>query len=236
MSAPHHILLTGAGRLGQIGESVARELAARGHRLILVDRDDALARDRAADLGALGFRAEWAAADLTDPAAVDAMAVRVRGLCGGSLAAVVHAAGGFAMSGPVAESDLALWQHMHSINLTTAYLVTRAMVPLVRRARGAFVYFGSAAVLPGGHGARMAGYAAAKAGVLALMRAVAEEERAVGVRANAIAPTAVRTAANLADMGDGARYVEREEVARTVAWLCSDESRPLTGEVLKLGA
>jgi NAD(P)-dependent dehydrogenase (short-subunit alcohol dehydrogenase family) len=80
----------------------------------------------------------------------------------------------------------------------------------------------------------MAAYAAAKSGVLILMRAVAEEERGTGVRANAVAPTAIRTAENVASMGEGARYVEREEVAGVVAWLCSDDARTVTGQVLSL--
>jgi NAD(P)-dependent dehydrogenase (short-subunit alcohol dehydrogenase family) len=97
------------------------------------------------------------------------------------------------------------------------------------------VFFGSAAALPGASVANMAAYATAKGGVLTLMRALAEEERASGVRANALAPTSIRTAANEASMGSDARYVERDDVARMVVWLCSDASRPMTGQVIALG-
>jgi NAD(P)-dependent dehydrogenase (short-subunit alcohol dehydrogenase family) len=82
----------------------------------------------------------------------------------------------------------------------------------------------------------MAAYAAAKSGVLALMRAVAEEERATGVRANALAPTAIRTAANLDSMGENVRYVEREEVADAVLFLCSDGASAISGQVIRLGS
>jgi NAD(P)-dependent dehydrogenase (short-subunit alcohol dehydrogenase family) len=67
------------------------------------------------------------------------------------------------------------------------------------------------------------------------MRALAEEERGNGVRANALAPTSIRTAANEKSMGSDARYVEREEVARIVVWLCSEASKPMTGQVVALG-
>jgi NAD(P)-dependent dehydrogenase (short-subunit alcohol dehydrogenase family) len=67
------------------------------------------------------------------------------------------------------------------------------------------------------------------------MRALADEERANGVRANALAPTSIRTAANEKSMGPDARYVEREDVARIVVWLCSDASKPVTGQVIALG-
>jgi NAD(P)-dependent dehydrogenase (short-subunit alcohol dehydrogenase family) len=67
------------------------------------------------------------------------------------------------------------------------------------------------------------------------MRAVAADEAAHGVRANAVAPTSVRTAANEATMGDSPRYVERESVADVVHWLCSPEARDVTGQVLRVG-
>jgi NAD(P)-dependent dehydrogenase (short-subunit alcohol dehydrogenase family) len=80
----------------------------------------------------------------------------------------------------------------------------------------------------------MAGYAAAKAGVTALMRAVAQEERAHGIRANALAPTAIRTGANLESMGGTFAYVERESVAGVIAFLCSGEALNITGQVIEL--
>jgi 3-oxoacyl-[acyl-carrier protein] reductase len=104
----------------------------------------------------------------------------------------------------------------------------------VRAARGSFVYFGSVAATPGGSPGGMAAYAAAKSGVLSLMRTVALDEKAHGVRANAVAPTAIRTASNVADMGDSASYVERESVADVVAFLASPLARNVTGQVLVL--
>ena len=229
------VVLTGVGRAGQIGEAVARAFADAGAALVLLARDGAEAGRRAAEVVARGGRATVHQCDLTDEAQLAAVARAVGEATGGRIEALVNAAGGFAMSGPVAASDPALLDRQIAINLTTAYLATRAFLPLLRPARGSVVYFASASVLPGAHGAGMSAYAAAKAGVLALMRAVAEEERGAGVRANAVAPTAVRTADNLRAMGEGARYVEREEVAGAVLYLCSDAARAVTGQVLRLG-
>jgi NAD(P)-dependent dehydrogenase (short-subunit alcohol dehydrogenase family) len=72
--------------------------------------------------------------------------------------------------------------------------------------------------------------------VLALMQAVSQEERDAGVRANAIAPTMVRTAMNVSEMGADRNYVERESVADAVRWLCSDGARDVTGQTIRLGA
>jgi NAD(P)-dependent dehydrogenase (short-subunit alcohol dehydrogenase family) len=92
----------------------------------------------------------------------------------------------------------------------------------------------AAAVLPGGKVGGMSGYAAAKAGLVALMRAVAQEERTAGVRANALAPTAIRTGTNIEAMGGKIAYVERESVAGMIAFLCSAAARNVSGQVIEL--
>jgi NAD(P)-dependent dehydrogenase (short-subunit alcohol dehydrogenase family) len=143
-------------------------------------------------------------------------------------------AGGFAMSGPVADATLDVWNRQISINLTTAFLTTRAFLPSLRRARGSIVLFAAQPALPGKSGPNMSAYAVAKSGVAALMRAIAAEERANGVRANALAPISIRTATNVASMGNDARYIEREQVADVVTFLCSSGASSITGEILSL--
>jgi NAD(P)-dependent dehydrogenase (short-subunit alcohol dehydrogenase family) len=226
------VILTGVGRAGQVGEVLARRFAVDGHRVVLLDRDADAVAERAAELRADGYAVDAHAVDLTDPAALATIAARVAEDSPDGVAALVAAAGGFAATGPVADTAPDVLARMVAINLTTAFLATHAFLPLLRPARGAIVYLTSPAALPGATGAGMAAYAAAKAGVLALMRAVAAEEAPHGVRANALAPAAVRTAANLAAMGADARYVERETVAEVVAWLCAE--RGVTGQVIEL--
>ncbi|HET7584357.1 MAG TPA: SDR family oxidoreductase [Gemmatimonadaceae bacterium] len=228
------MLVTGVGRAGQVGEAVARELARRGARIIAVSRSPHDVEARVSELRDAGHAATGIACDLADARAVQALARRIARDTGGRLDALVHLAGGFALSGPVADAGMETWQRMQSINLTTAFLCTHALLPCVREARGAIVYVASAAALPGGSAATIAAYAAAKAGVLALMRAVAEEERPHGVRANAIAPGAIRTASNVAAMGADAEYVERDHVAAVIAFLCSSAAHAVTGQVIAL--
>jgi NAD(P)-dependent dehydrogenase (short-subunit alcohol dehydrogenase family) len=228
------VVLTGIGRPGQTGEVVARAAIAKGARLAIVSRTAEEVDARVAELRATGSEVHGFTSDLSDEAQVTALARAVRASFGDRVDALINMAGGFAMSGPVAESDFAAWQRQFAINLTTAYLSTRAFLPALRAARGSIVYFSSATALPGARVARMAAYAAAKGGVIALMRAVAQEESEHGVRANAVAPTSIRTATNVESMGDSARYVERSDVASTVLWLCSDEARAVTGEVIEL--
>ena len=226
------IVLTGVGREGQVGEAVAAAFAELGARVFLVDRQEMEARARADALVAAGRRAAGLGADLTDEAGVAALAERVRDATAGRVHALVHLAGGFAKSGPAAESDSSLWGKQFALNATTAYLTARAFLPLLRAGKGSLVFFASEAVLPGGRTAGLSAYAASKSAVVALMQSIAQDEKPTGVRANAVAPTSIRTAANLAAMGPDVAYVSREDVARVVLWLCSDDAHAVTGQVI----
>lgn len=228
------VLLTGVGAEGQVGEAVASAFARLGASLVLVGRRTEQVEARAAALQGRGRGARAYACDLTKSDAVAELADAVRRDLGDSLHALVHMAGGFAMSGPVASSTDEVWDRQLAINLKTAYVTARAFLPMLRRGRGSLVFFASPAALPGASGAQMAAYAAAKSGVIALMKAIAAEEREHGVRANAIAPNAIRTATNVKAMGADARYVEREQVADAVVYLCSSQASAISGAVVPL--
>jgi NAD(P)-dependent dehydrogenase (short-subunit alcohol dehydrogenase family) len=227
------VVLTGVGAEGQVGEVVARAFADQRASLVLVDRHADKAAARAEALVAAGHQARGYGCDLADEQAIGELAMRVRREHGGRIHALVHMAGGFATSGPVADSSLEVWNRQLTINLTTAYLTSRAFIPLLRGG-GAIVFFASQVVLPGSTGAESAAYTAAKSGVAVLARAIAAEERAAGVRANALAPSSIRTRANVRSMGDTVRYVEREEVAAAVVFLCSELASAISGQVIAL--
>ena len=228
------VVITGVGREGQVGEAIAQAFAREGAALALVDLAADQVEGRATAIRTAGGRADAHAGDLTNPAEVERIAAAVARTHSGGVDALVHVAGGFAMSGPVGDSDVAVLQRQLAINLTTAYAATRYFLPLLRAHGGAIVYFASAAVLAGESAPRMSAYAAAKSGVLALMRAVAAEEVGANVRANAVAPTAIRTRDNLATMDNSTRYVDRESVADVVLFLCSEAARNISGQVLRL--
>jgi NAD(P)-dependent dehydrogenase (short-subunit alcohol dehydrogenase family) len=228
------VLLTGVGADGQVGQVVARAFAEQGASLILVDRAAEHVDARVGELTRLGFRAAGYPCDLTDGAAVKSVVARIREKHGDGIHAFVHMAGGFATSGPVAESTDDVWNRQIAINLTTAFSTARAVLPMLRAGRGAIVFFASEAVLPGSTGARTSAYAVAKSGVVALMRAIAAEERPNGVRANAVAPSSIRTATNVRDMGDKVKYVEREQVADVVLFLCSERASAISGLVVPI--
>jgi len=228
------ILITGVGKRGQVGEAVAAALARRGDTVLLVSRSEDEVRARAAELISAGGTAGGYGCDLSDARDVDRLAKRVREDHGERLDALVNLAGGFDVSGPIAQSDPVAGERLFAINARTAYLTTRTFFPSVQAAAGSIVFFASEAVLEGARTSGVSSYAMAKSAVVALMRSVADEGRGFGVRANALAPGAIRTGTNEASMGKDTHYVEREDVASAVAFLCSPAARAITGQVIRL--
>jgi len=231
------VVITGVGRAGQAGEAIARAFCEAGAPVALLDVAEREVQARAGALRALGFTATAHAGDLSDAPTAERLAREVLAAhpsAQGRVHALVNAAGGFGFTGSLDTSDPVGWRTQFTISADTAYAATRAFLPSLRAARGSLVYFASAAVLPGGSTGGIAAYAAAKSAVLALMHSVAHAEREHGVRANALAPTAIRTALNLGTMGDTGRYVDRESVADVVLFLCSHAARNVTGQVIAL--
>lgn len=226
-------MVTGVGARGQVGEAVARAFAERGATVHCLARDTG-AQERAAELVAAGHSAVGHIVDLTDFTATQHVAEAIAARHGGAVHAVAAMAGGFGFSGPVGESDPTVFAQQHAVNATTAYCTARALIGAVRRGRGAFVFAASAAVLPDGRVDGLAAYAMSKGAVVQLVRVLAREERDTGVRVNAIAPLAIRTASNVASSAPGTRFVELAEVAECVVALCGPAFTRTTGQIIRL--
>jgi NAD(P)-dependent dehydrogenase (short-subunit alcohol dehydrogenase family) len=227
------VVITGVGREGQVGEAIAQAFAAEGATLALLDRAADAVQARASALVKDGAEATGYACDLTNPSEVADVARRVVAATP-RIDALVNVAGGFAASGALGSADAAILHRQIEVNLTTAWVASNAFFPVLKDG-GAIIYFASAVALPGARSGKLSAYVASKAGVIGLMQAAADEGRARGIRANAIAPTSVRTGDNLQFMGSTVRYVEREEVARAVLFPCSADARSITGQVFRLG-
>jgi len=225
-------LVTGAA--GGIGSAAARALIAEGARVALLDRDAgslaALARD-------LGDAASIHAVDVTDEHRV-ASAVADAVERWGGLDVVIGCAG---ISGPVgtplAETSLADWDAVFSVNARGPFLVLRAAIPALRRSDAASVVLvasDSALVAAAG----MAPYCASKAAVLHLARAASVELAEDGIRVNAVCPSIVDTPMSRGDLEVDdfavAAYPVQSaaEVAAQLVFLASPVSRPVNGASL----
>jgi NAD(P)-dependent dehydrogenase (short-subunit alcohol dehydrogenase family) len=179
-------------------------------------------------------RLESVATDLFEPADVaQAVTVAAADRAGAPLKALVNLVGGYAIGGPVHETPVEQFERQLTLNLRPTYLVTKAVLPhLVDAGGGAIVCMGARAAVRPFRGA--AGYASAKAAVIAFAQAVAVEYRAAGVRCNAVLPSVIDTKANRdrEPDADTSKWVPAEQVAAVIRFLCSDDSAPTSGAAI----
>jgi NAD(P)-dependent dehydrogenase (short-subunit alcohol dehydrogenase family) len=123
---------------------------------------------------------------------------------------------------------------MFNINVRTAVNATRAALPRLKAPGGRIVNIGAAGALKAAAG--MGPYAAAKAGVVKLTEALAEELKESGVAVNAVLPSIIDTPANRTEMpsADFARWVKPEQVADLIVFLLSERAAAITGAAIPI--
>ncbi|MGI9499020.1 MAG: SDR family NAD(P)-dependent oxidoreductase [Geminicoccaceae bacterium] len=239
-----HALITGGGT--GIGAAIARSLAGEGAALSLVGRRTEPLEKLSADLP----NAVAIAADVTEEEQVAAM-VETASRAHGPVSILIANAG-TATSAPLAKTSLDSWQAMIGVNLTGAFLAARSVLPAMTRARsGRIVFVASTAGLKGyGY---VAPYCAAKHGVVGLARALAMEVAKDGITVNAVCPGFTETPmlevsiqnimaktgrsedearAALLSGNPLGRFIEPDEVAATVVWLCSPGADAVNGQAI----
>ncbi len=151
----------------------------------------------------------------------------------GRIDILAHLIGGFAGGKSVAETDDATFQRMFAMNLSSAFHILRAVIPLMRKAgAGRIIAIGSRAAEDPGPG--VGAYSASKAALVSLIRTVALENKDAGITANVILPGTMDTPANRKDMpsADVSKWVEPSSVASLIVWLAGDAGKDVTGAVL----
>lgn len=154
----------------------------------------------------------------------------------GCIDALINLVGGFAL-GPVIETDASLWQRMLALNLTSAFLLSKAVLPHMQQRRtGRIVHVAARAAMEPFPGA--AAYIVSKSGLVALIRVLAMELTGSGVTVNGILPATVDTPANRRSMPDTdpSKWVRPESLAQALIFLASDEADQISGAVMPVGA
>ncbi|MBI3567424.1 MAG: SDR family oxidoreductase [Gemmatimonadetes bacterium] len=233
-------LVTGAGR--GIGAAIAREVARQGSDVALVDLgsyDEAAVV--AAELRALGRRTVAIRADVSDFVAAEGAVQEAVGALGRLDGLVCNA--GITRDGVSWKLTEAAWDAVLDVNLKGCFAFCRAAAPVFRaQKRGRIVTIASINGMRGKFG--QSNYAASKAGVIGLTKALARELGPSGVNVNCVAPGFIRTemtaklpaevvqrAVEESALG---RLGETDEVAAVVSFLLSDRARYVTGEIIKV--
>lgn len=167
--------------------------------------------------------------DVTDATSVEAARRRVESTLG-PVDVLVHLVGAWKGGEPVHDHSVETWDRMISLNLRSAFVCCRAVLPsMLERGWGRIVLVSSRTAREKRSG--QVGYAVAKAGVSVLAETIAEETRGTSVTANVIAPSTLDTPANRRAMpdGDASRWVTPEDVAASIAYLASEPAGQLRG-------
>jgi len=229
------VLITGGS--GGIGRATAARLSASGKKVVLLARDRGRLEESSSRLGGLPFFA----ADVLDPEALGAAVDGIEAEYG-PIGGLVHAVGSIVLK-PLHALSLDEWRTTYEINVTSAFLVLKAVLPrMMRRKRGAVVLFSSVAASTGmpNHEA----IASAKAAIEGLVRSAAIGYARYGIRVNGVAPALTKTelsknlwsteaaAAASAALHPLGRLGEPDDVAAAAAYLVSDDAAWVTGQVL----
>jgi NAD(P)-dependent dehydrogenase (short-subunit alcohol dehydrogenase family) len=224
------VLVTGA--TGGLGRVVARRVAASGARVAVTGRNRSSLESLADELGVKRERILAHSADLGDAVRVKELIDEIEARWEG-VDALVNLAGGWTGGKPLAEVTEQEWDAAFGLNLRSAFLINRAVLPfMLRKGWGRIVNISSkAAESPG---PKQAAYNAAKAGLIALTASIAAEYRRSGIAANVLLPSIIDTQQNRSQMPDAdhSRWVKPEEIASLVLFLLSDEAGCVNGAAI----
>ncbi|PTE10239.1 SDR family NAD(P)-dependent oxidoreductase [Mesorhizobium helmanticense] len=244
--AGRHALVTGGG--SGVGRAIALALARAGITVTICGRREAALAEVAGE----SDRIFGIAADVTDEASMASLYSNAEAARGHFDIVVANA--GMSGSAPAHRTSLADWQRTLDVNLTGAFLTVKpALAGMAARKTGRIVFVASTAGLKGY--AYVSAYVAAKHGVVGLMRALAAETAKSGVTVNAVCPGFVETEmleesiqrivektgrsveearTSLASTNPQGRFIQPEEVAAAVLWLCSDAAGSITGQAISV--
>lgn len=231
------VMITGASR--GIGRAIAEECAAEGAALALCDLKKDWLSETADNVAKHGARCETFEMDVAHSDAVKKAVKSVNDTFGRIDVAVNNA--GIARDGLMLRMTDDDWDSVIRVNLTGAFMVTRAVSRLMLKQRsGAIVNIASIIGLIGNAG--QCNYSASKAGVIALTKSSAKELAARNVRVNAVAPGFIETKMTdelPEEYKEGIRsqialkrFGVPREVARAVVFLAGEDSSYITGQVL----
>ncbi len=223
-------LITGA--TGALGRVVARHFLTAGATLALTGRDENALHQLFADLALNPDHLLIGGIDLSEPEQAEA-AVRQAAERFGRIDILVNTVGGYKGGATVDQTPVADWDALWAINARVAFLISRAVVPVMLTAgEGRIVHVAGRAGISGAAG--IAAYAAAKSAVIRLTESLAAELKERNINVNCVLPGTIDTPANRAAMpsADFRRWVPPDAIADVILFLCSPAARAIHGAAI----
>lgn len=231
------IIITGAS--SGIGAAAALLFAAEGANIVLGARRSAELETLAGQINHSNGRAVFLSGDVKDEDYANAL-VDLAMKEFGRLDGAFNNAGIVGEMGPVADMGLGNWNDVIAVNLTSAFLAAKAQIPVMKkRGQGSIVFTSSFVGFSNGGMPGMGAYAASKAGLIGLVRSLASDHAADGVRVNALLPGGTITPSGgegdpavldfIANLHPMKRMANAKEIAQAALFLLSDRSTFMTG-------
>jgi NAD(P)-dependent dehydrogenase (short-subunit alcohol dehydrogenase family) len=222
------VLITGA--TGALGSVVTREFTHIEASLALTGRSEKKLTQLSAEIDLPAKHGFATAADATQTDAVDGMVTAVVAHFGQPIDVLLNIIGGWSGGKTLGETPVEDWDRMLALNLRSAFLLSRAVLPsMLETGWGRIIHVSSkTATAPR---AKQAAYAVSKMGLIALTQAIAVEVKGSGVTANVILPSIIDTPANRKFMPKATpeKWVPPEHIAATMRYLCSEEAASING-------
>ncbi|AFY50267.1 dehydrogenase of unknown specificity, short-chain alcohol dehydrogenase like protein [Nostoc sp. PCC 7524] len=222
------VLLTGG--TGGLGLGVTPAVLAQGADLTITYRNPKEVERLKEILPPADFaRVNFIPANLEEESSVDNLISRM-----GRVDVLIHLVGGFSM-GKTHEYSFYSWKREFELNLNTTFLTCKySLQKMLEHGYGRIITIGSRAALePAG---QLAAYSAAKAGVVALTKAIADETKGTNITANVILPSVIDTPANRQAMGteNADKWVKPEAIAQLICFLASDAAKDIRGAAIPI--
>lgn len=219
------------GATGGLGRVVTKALLEQGARVVSTYRKAELQDELAIFVGNFRSALTGIETDVTNKESVKALVERTVYLHD-RVDILLNVVGAYAGGQTVVETKEEEWDFMMAVNLKSAFLCSKAVLPyMMRQNYGKIVSVASRPAVEKARRAKAAAYAVSKAGVLVLTETMAEEMRKYDINVNCLVPSTIDTPRNRQTMSkaDTSVWVKPEEIAKVILFLVSDDSRVTSG-------
>jgi len=219
------------GATGALGRVVAKTLLENGVKVVTSYRTEEKLAELLEFVGKLKNNLTGFKGDVTDEQSVRSLVQKTLEKHG-KVDILLNIAGAYVGGADVANTEESQWDSMMNVNLKSAFLCSKAVLPhMIKQNYGKIVSVSSRAAVEKRWRARSGAYAASKAGVIVLTETIAEEVKNYDINVNCIMPSIIDTPSNRRSFpkADFSKWVDPREIAEVIRFLVSDASKAISG-------